>query len=356
VRYAEGINRVRRVLAEQHPSRRDRLIAALGAATLSTAFFVGGASSPGYRSDLDQVWYGSRMLLSGTDPYSVIGPGLAFDYGFPLYYPLPGLVAFLPLALLPLVYARIFFVAVSAALLAYAVTKDGWHRMLIFFSGAYLASLAGVQWAPLLTAAFLLPWLAPLVLVKPNIGAALTLATPDRAFLIAAATGGTVLLGLSFLIDPGWVPRWLTGVRAAPHFRPPVLHWGGALILLNILRWKRPEARLVLAMACIPHTTLAYEALPLMLVASNWKQSLLLASLSFATLVLQFHMDNRIAATDPAALEYFAQWTGAMGPVLVALVYLPATILVLRRPNEGAPPAWWRVAGSGGVAADRQVS
>jgi hypothetical protein len=197
-----------------------------------------------------------------------------------------------------------------------------------------------VQWAPLLTAAFLLPWLGPVVLLKPNIGLALLLATPDRRFLLSAALGGGALLLISFVLDPAWLGRWLASVRAAPHFTPPVLHLGGPLVLLALLRWRQPEARLLVAMACVPHTTLPYEALPLLLVARSWKESLLLAALSFGTLVLQFPLDARIPATEPGALAAFTAWVDSMGTIVVALVYLPATLLVLRRPNTGPPPAW----------------
>jgi hypothetical protein len=38
----------------------------------------------------------------------------------------------------------------TAAILAYALTGNGWHRLPIFLSGACLASLAAAQWALLL--------------------------------------------------------------------------------------------------------------------------------------------------------------------------------------------------------------
>ena len=55
---------------------------------------------------------------------------------------------------------------------------------------------------------------------------------------------------------------------------------GGPLILLALLRWRRPEARLLVALGCIPHTTMLYEALPLFLVARRWQEGVLLAALS----------------------------------------------------------------------------
>jgi hypothetical protein len=327
------------ILLNPTPERNARLAVAAFIAVLSGAFFWGGSSSPVYSSDLDQVWYASRALLRGLDPYSAVGPGTEFDKGFPLYYPLPAIIGFLPLALLPLQAARLAFVTGSAALLAYAITSDGWHRLPIFLSGAYLASLAGVQWSPLLTAAFLLPWLGPVLLFKPNMGLALLLASERRSLALWFMLGGGTLLLVSLAFDPGWVGRWLASVCSAPHFSPPVLYPGGFLVLLALLRWRRPEARLLVAMACVPHTTLAYEALPLLLIAANWKESLLLTALSFVTLFIQFTLDSRVAADDPLALTAFSDWVHSVGTFMVVLLYIPATFIVLRRPNMGGVPA-----------------
>jgi hypothetical protein len=301
------------ILRSTSPRKLERAVVAIAVAVIFMSFFWGGSSSPGYGSDLDQVWYGSRALLRGLDPYSVVGPGLEFDKGFPLYYPLPAIIAFLPLALLPLETARFVFVGASALLLAYAVTAHGWHRLPMFLSGAYLASLAAVQWAPLLTAAFLLPWLGPVLLLKPNIGIALLLASPSRRLLAWTVLGGGSVILVSLAVDPSWPARWLTLVRSGPHFTPPVLYLGGPFVLLALLRWRRPEARLLVALACVPHTTLPYETLPLLLVARTAKETLFLAGLSFATLVLQFTLDSRIAATDPGALAAFTEWVSRDG-------------------------------------------
>jgi hypothetical protein len=322
------------------PDRLERTLAAVAVAVVWTSFYWGASSSPDYVSDIDQVWHGTRALLRGLDPYSVIGPGREYHIGFPLYYPLPALVAFTPFALLPLQLARLVLVAISTGLLAYAVTAGGWHRLPIFVSGAFVAAAASVQWSPLLTAAFVLPWLGPALLLKPNIGLAIAATSPGRGLLLSCALGGGALLLVSLGLHPTWPGRWLTLVRNAPHFTPPVLLPGGVLVLLALLRWRRPEARLLVAMACVPHTTLTYETLPLLLIPRNWKESLLLAALSFVVLVLQAHLDIRVEPGDPLYLEVFVEWVTSVGTFAVALLYLPATILVLRRPNEGDPPAW----------------
>jgi hypothetical protein len=325
---------------DPEPGRVERAAVALAIGAVIGAFYWGASSSPDYVSDLDQVWYATRAFLGGADPYSIVGPGRPYDIPFPLYYPLPAMLAFAPLALLPLEFARTAFIALSTGLLAYAITHDGWHRMPIFLSGAYVHSLTSAQWSPLLTAAFVIPWLGPLLLLKPNIGLAVAATSPARRLLAWGVLGGSVLLLASLAIDPTWPTRWLAHVRAAPHFTPPVLLPGGFLVLLALLRWRRPEARLLVAMACVPHTTLLYEALPVMLVPRTWKESFLLAALSIPAFVMQQQLDGRLDLTGPAWMAAFTEWATAVGTLLVILLYLPATIMVLRRSNEGELPAW----------------
>jgi hypothetical protein len=327
------------------PDRAERMAVGLALAAITGAFYWGGSSSPEYYSDLDQVWHGSRALFHGHDPYSVVGRGLDADQVFPLYYPIPALVAYLPFAALPLAVARTLFVAVSAGLLAYAITLDGWHRLPLFLSGAYLGALMTAQWSPLLTAAFLLPWLGPVLTLKPNLGLAIATSSPAPGLLSRAALGGGALLLVSLILEPQWPVRWLALIRGAPHFTPPVLLPGGFLVLLALLRWRRPEARLLVAMACVPHTTVSYETLPLMLVARSWKESLLLACLSFLTLLGQFHLSDPDLLRGAEGLTAFSDFAGTIGTFLVVLVYLPATALVLRRPNKGELPGWLVSAG-----------
>jgi hypothetical protein len=333
------------IVRDATPARTERLVVSLSVAALWTAFYWGASSSPDYLADIDQLWHGARAVMQGTDPYDAVQPGGVFDIGFPLYYPLPAVLAFFPIALAPLEWARLVFVALSTGLLAYAVTFDGWHRLPIFLSGAFIAAIASVQWSPLLTAAFLLPWLGPLLLLKPNIGLAVAASSPRRALLAWALIGGGGLVILSLAADPDWPVKWLSIVRVAPHFTPPVLLPGGFLVLLALLRWRRPEARLLVALACVPHTTLTYETLPVLLVPSRWAEAFLLAALSFAAMVLQAMFDSRIDPADPRVMDAFVEWVRTAGTLNVALVYLPATIMVLRRSNQGKAPAWLQLLG-----------
>jgi hypothetical protein len=137
---------------------------------------------------------------------------------------------------------------------------------------------------------------------------------------------------MSFVLRPTWVSEWMMLMRT-PHeyFLMPVTVLGGPLILLALLRWRRPEARLLAALACIPQTFSSYDALLLFLVVRTRRESLILVSLILVVTAL-------IGAfgVSPPYTETVHSWA----PVRIALVYLPAVAMVLRRRNEGPAPRW----------------
>ena len=109
----------------------------------------------------------------------------------------------------------------------------------------------------------------------------------------------------------------------------PITRLGGFLILLVLLRWRRPEAWLVLIFACIPQTPYPYNVLVLLALANTWREAGLLSIISsLGSLVRQ-----RAHVHDLASLEIMAN-------MMVLSAFIPATIMILRRPNEGQGP-WW---------------
>jgi hypothetical protein len=209
------------------------------------------------------------------------------------------------------------------------------YAPLFGFLGAplhYAAETA--QWSPLFTASVVLPPLAFFLVCKPSIGLAYWLARPSRW----AVFGAVVLGGIAFAVQPGWVHEWLANIARnnaawAPDkpYHAPVTYPGGFLVLLALLRWRRPEARLLAALACIPQTMLPYEVVPLFLVPRTFKETASFVGLSYFAWLL---VEAKVGPVRTAS-EYFT----VSGPVIVALMYLPATILVLRRPNEGFVPS-----------------
>ncbi len=134
----------------------------------------------------------ARNITAGRDPYD----------GFTdVPYPLPaGLVA-MPFAWLDDRLAGSLFLAASSGLLAgamVAATHQPW-RLLLLFSLPFAHALEWAQWSPLITAAWYLPVVAPLMLVaKPQIALPIALhRVSERRDHACRARVAVVLLDLS---------------------------------------------------------------------------------------------------------------------------------------------------------------
>src|SRR5579862_3482743 len=183
-----------------HPSIRIRCVLALTFGLLAATAVWLKTGRPDATSDFDQVWYGATVLHEGGNPYRTIGPEGSIYWGWPLYYPLPAMLTVSPLAALPVHAARTVFAGAGVAVLVYAITPDGFARLLILASVPFLHAVQVAQWSPLLAAMYFLPPLGWLVVVKPNIGVAMLAALPSPTAIGVAAAGGALLLGLSFLV------------------------------------------------------------------------------------------------------------------------------------------------------------
>jgi hypothetical protein len=286
------------------------------------------------RSDFGQIWYASRAALAGHNPYALVGPGLAFDWPAPLVYPLTAAVAAAPLAALPQNLANVVFCGVAAGLLAWALCRTSYWPLLGLCSYSAVTAFRSVQWAPIFAAAVVLPPLSFLLVAKPTIGAAIFVARPSRWAVIGAAVLGPA----AFLLQPDWMQEWVAAVQRdaalwspADPYRLPLLLPGGFLVVLCLARWRRTEARLVLALACVPQSLWPYDMLPLYLVPRTAVESVVLVVLGGVVALLTPSLAQTLA---PAAT------LDGVGGMTILLLYLPVTIMVLRRPNEGTIPTW----------------
>lgn len=313
--------------------RRTRLriafVVIFGCACAAYVTFYGFAN-PDFTSDFDQVWAGARALWQHKDPYTVVGPGREFGWRWPLYYPLPALVAVAPLGLLPVLAARVIFASASAALLAWAITRDGWSRLPVFLSVSFFVTLELGQWSALYAAAFLIPALGVTAIAKPNFGFVLAVASPQRNTLTWLVGGTIALLSISQVLQPGWHASWLANLRAADHFKPYVMRPLGFLLLLAALKWRRPEARWLLALAVIPQAPSFYDQMLLSVVCLTSRESLVFAA---STIVLFFYVGFNTPQPD------YESWGRLVGNGTLWICYVPVLIMVLRRPNEGAVTA-----------------
>jgi hypothetical protein len=313
---------------------RTRVVVAILFAVLTGVYATSRAlHEPNWPTDFDQLWFAARGLLKGTDPYVVVGPGRQFQWDWPLYYPVTAVLLAVPFTVLPVLWARVAFSTVTAALLGWAIGPRVRTHWPILLSAAYIISTSRVQWAPVLLAALWMPLLGFVVTAKPNVGLAALAAQSRRGILIALA-GCTIFFLLSLLVLPEWIASWRDAIETAPHIQPAVAALpAGPVLLLATLKWKRPDARLLLCLALIPHTPSVYDLLLLFFVSRTLRESLVLALL---TQVLYWSIVLF------GSFNTFDAYAEGLGRAAVFIVYLPALIAILFRPNsdaqdEGAP-------------------
>ena len=274
-------------------------------------------------SDFDQLWFAARAVWHGRDPYALIGPGKEFAWSWPLVYPLSTVVAMLPFAALPLLAARVLFASLSAFVLAFAISRRGAAVLPVLASAAALDAVRAAQLSPLLTAGVLLTGASAAFALKPHTGLVLLAASPRRKAVEVAAVSSAVLVAIAFLLQPGWLTAWRGALGSATHMRIPLLSFGGPFLLLALLRWRRLDARVLLACAIVPHTPIVYDVLPLALVPRTFRESLLFSLLTYVAL---FAQDAWVTGASPREAATLA------ARILNICVYLPALVAVLSRP------------------------
>ena len=285
-------------------------------------------SMPNHPGDFGLAWFGARAMIAGRNPYELVGPGLEYSWPWPLVYPGTAFVAALPVAWLPLQPAIYVFVFISCALLAYSVTEKGWFRLPMFGSAAFIVAAGAAQWSPLFTAAMGIPVLGFFFAAKPTIGIAMGLAG-TRRLQISAIIGAVILGVVSLVLFPAWPKLWLNQLHFATQMAPPILRFGGPFVLLALLRWRLPEARLIVALALIPQVGSWYEALPLFLVPSTYRQTMILAMTCSVGFLMGEMRPDGMSETE---INDF------VGSLMIATVYLPAIIMLLRKSESAARP------------------
>lgn len=263
-------------------------------------------------------WTVGRALLHGADPYTAVAP---LGTGYPFFYPISAAVLAAPLAWLPWPAFHVVGMGLSGFAFGVAAERYGQGLMAAVLSAAFAEAMVEGQWSPLLTAAAVIPTLGFVWGAKPSVGAALFAGFPSRRAVIGAAA----LLVAGTLLRPSWLPEWLAALRQSNHVAP-ILRPGGFLLLLAFIRWRRPEARLLGALALVPQTTVLYETLPLFLIPATPREGYALA---LASWIAAFAQDW---AVPPGSVSLTAS-IAARWPIVAVLVWLPALVLVLRRPN-----------------------
>jgi len=164
---------------------------------------------------------------------------------------------------------------------------------------------------------------------KPTIGLSLVAMQSTLKFVRPALIGGAVLLTLSFALQPHWLPEWLTAsglaARAGGYWIPATTPLG-AVLSLAAMRWRRPEARLLLVLAWTPQKLLFYDQLPLLLIPSTRRQMQVVVLLSlFGFLATLGGSWANVEATR------------RLLPAVIVCLYWPALFLVFYRRAAPAP-------------------
>jgi hypothetical protein len=281
--------------------------------------------------DLTPLLAAARKILSGQSPY--LADVAADGSGPRMLYPMPAYVLLTPLAWLPDHLVRALWSGFAAGMLTWlAITRWGIHGVAMVFSRSGALAISIAQFSPYFVMGALVPGWQMVAAAKPTLGFVVWCYRPSWWPFVGAAILGTI----SFLMLPTWVQEWRSQLTGVGWYLPAGAIWrgGGPLLFLAVLRWRRPEARLLLALACVPHNLLWYDQLLLFLVADRPRELWSLFALSW------------IAALGAAYalfdLGYYSRpefYTIFRIPILV-LMYLPALYMVLRRPNHGALPPW----------------
>jgi hypothetical protein len=256
---------------------RLRFVFALTIAVISGAACAWLISRPGYTADLLHVWYASRVLSAGGDPYATSLPYLNPGQD-PALYPLPSYLAFAPFALASLPIAGALFLAVGAGLAAWGIGTTGVARAPLFISAPFLLAVSLGQWSPLLVGAILVPGASWLLVTKPNLGLAAWLARPRWTTALAILG----IIALSIAVYPAWPAAWLKNVSGREEKIIPLLQPGGFLLLASAVAWRRVEGRLLLALSFMPQAMFFYDQLLLCLVPRTSRQAMVFSLFSFA--------------------------------------------------------------------------
>jgi hypothetical protein len=275
-----------------------------------------------YGGDYRVVWAAARSVVHGVDPYGLSADGIVPDLARRFFYPLPAAVFGLPFAWLTAPVAAVCFAAGSAAFLMFAVTRDGFERAPVVLGIPFILASKISQTTPLVTALALTPSLAGLSLLKPNLGAAFLARWPRPGPVVACVV---LCVGASIAF-PDWPTHWLATVRSSTVHAAPFKTSLGAIGLLALLRWRRPEARLLFVMTIIPHGLSFYDEIPLWLVANSRREAMVLTLSSWIACLGWLTLGD-------AHFMHSGAWS-------TAFLYVPAAVMVLRRPNEGEIPAW----------------
>lgn len=299
------------------PDKRIRVLVSAGFGSFAGLFcwFLMHRFNQG-AADFSWAIRAASDLLAQRNPYSTPGQ----------LYPLPAAFFGLPfISTRPEIAAGIFY-GLSTALLAFGITRHGFHRMLIFLAFPYWAGMLAVQWIPLIMATEFFWWLMPVAVAKPHIGLPVAVTRSGRNGAIACAA----IVALSFLLMPHWFTLWLAQTKNYVRF-VPLLVLPGPLLAAALVRYRDRDAWLLFLGACMPQRWF-YDPFFLWLIPKTRRQIVFTVGFSWLPAFWRwYHTPHQITE---------------VGRIIVLCLYLPMLVIVLLPKTRGTPQnreALWRI-------------
>jgi hypothetical protein len=233
-------------------------------------------------------------------------------------YPLFAGFVGLPFLALSPEWAAGAFYGLSAGVLAFGLSRESWHRLLVLLAYPFWAGILAAQWAPILTAAAFFPLLLPVTLMKPQVGLPVAVTHFTRRGMLVCA----IVIAASLAIMPRWPWWWLHQLGNYQHFIPMWV-WPGPLLGLALIRYRQREAWLLLTAALMPQRWF-FDAFTLWLIPKSRREIILTCALSWGAGIWRWYY----------APHNFTE----VGRVAVIFLYLPMLVVVLwpsnRNPSE----------------------
>jgi len=243
----------------------------------------------------------ARALLHRQSPYDT-----------PLeQYPLTAAVFGVPFVWLrPEVAAGLFY-GISSGLMAFGLSRQGLHRLLVFLAYPYWAGILTAQWSPLILAAAFFPFLLPATMAKPQIGLPVALTHLSKRGVLVCA----VVLLVTLLLVPRWPLLWVHQMGYYEHFIP-LLVLPGPLIVLALWRYRDRDARFLVLAALMPQRWF-FDTLILWLIPKSRREILITVLCSWGAGIWRwYHVPHSFAEV--------GRWA-------VICIYLPMLGIVLMR-------------------------
>jgi hypothetical protein len=260
--------------------------------------------------DFGWALHAAQRLLARQNPYDT-----------PLeQYPLTAAFFGLPFLWLRPEVAGGLFYGISSALLAFGVSRHGYHRLLIFLAYPYWAGMLAVQWSVLITASAFLPLLLPVAMAKPQIGLPVAITHLSRRGILACLIVGL----LTLVVMPRWPLLWLGQLKYYEHF-VPLLVVPGPLLVLALWRYRDKDAWFLLLTAMMPQRWF-FDGFILWLIPKSRREIVWTVFFSWGAGIWRWYQT-------PHSFAQVGRWA-------VVFLYLPMLLLILaRRRNESTAAA-----------------